>query len=112
MYICTYIYCKTNLYIKLIKLIYIYIYIYIQVNQVKKTKLFFKIPIIFRHVVFLKFFFILQNLKIFLQIQCTINLGIEQITSIRWLTIKWYRKLIDLIIYVHIVNLLQLTVQA
>ena len=38
-------------------------------------------------------------------------MGIEQITNIKWLTIKGYQKLIDVIIYVHIVNLLQLTVQ-
>ena len=57
--------------------IHIYIYIYI-------------------HVVFLKSFLLYRILlKIFLQIKCTINMGIEQITSIKWLTIKWY-----LIIYV------------
>ena len=38
-------------------------------------------------------------------------MGIEQITIKKWLAMKWYGKLIDLIIYVHIVNLLQLTVQ-
>ena len=59
------------------------------VNQVKKTKLFFKITIIFRHVVFLKSFLLYRILlKIFLQIKCTINLGIEQITSMKWLTMK------------------------
>ena len=41
-------------------------------------------------------------LKMFLQIQCTINMGIEQITSIKWLTMKLYWKLMDLIIFVHI----------
>ena len=48
--------------------------------------------------------------KIFLQIKCIINLGIKQITSMKWLTTKLYRKLLNLIIYVHIVNLLQVTV--
>ena len=44
---------------------------------------------IYIHVVFLKSFLLYRILlKIFLQIKCTINMGIEQITSIKWLTIK------------------------
>ena len=35
-------------------------------------------------------------------------MGIEQITSVKWLAMKWYQKLIDLIIYMHIVNLFKL----
>ena len=37
-------------------------------------------------------------LKTFLKIKCTVNMVIEEITSIKWLTMKWYEKLIDLII--------------
>ena len=37
--------------------------------------------------------------------------GIEQITSMKWLTMKLYQKLTDLIFYMHIVNLPQLAVQ-
>ena len=69
------------------------------VNQVKKKKFIFKKTIIFRHVVFLESFLLYLLLcrillKTFLQIKCTINMCIEQIKSIKRLTMKWYQKLI------------------
>ena len=87
-----YIYIHINIYIYIyIYTYYIYIYIY-RLIRWKKIKL--------TNVVFLKYFLPYRILlKIFLQIICTINMGIEEI-------------IIDLIIYVHFVNLVQLTVQS
>ena len=66
----------------------------------------------FRYVVFVKSFFLYRILlKNVFQIKCTINMCKEQLTSIKWLTMKCYRKLIYLIIYMHNMNLLQLIVQ-
>ena len=64
-----------------------------------KKKTIFKKTIIFRHVVFLESFLLYLLLyrillKTFLQIKCAINMCIEQIKSIKRLTMKWYQKLI------------------
>ena len=106
---------------------FVYIYIYIQMYMYRCICIYVYfckyIYIIYIYNYFLKtdnistcclshIFFTLQNfIKSPLQIKRTIDLDIEQITSIKWLTMTWCRKLIDLIIYVHIVNPLQLTVQ-
>ena len=67
---------------------------------------------IYFHIVFLKSFLRYKFLlKLFLQIKCTADMGIEQITSMKWLTMKLYRKLTDLIFYINIVNLPQLAIQ-
>ena len=72
----------------------VYVYVYLCVHM---CMIIFPIilPIIFWPVVFLKSFLLYKILlKIFLQItNVQLNLDLEQITSIKWLTMKWYRKL-------------------
>ena len=79
--------------------IYIYIYIFRLIKR-KKAKPFQKKKNI--SIYCLCQIFLLYRIlpKIFLQIECTIKMGKEQITSI------------NLIIYVHIVNLLQLIIES
>ena len=82
-YIYTYIYTYIHIYIYIHIYTYIYTYIHTYITDTDNIS-----TCCLSQIFFIEFLLYRILLKTFLQIKCTINLGIEQITSMKWLTMK------------------------